>query len=124
MRRGIWAAGTLLPAFFLVLAGLARAGETGWPFYGGDAGGQRYSAAAEITPSNVSSLKPAWRFSTHDLATKGEAINHASFEDTPILADGKLFVCSPFNEVSALDPATGHDLALRSQSRFQPSLSE
>jgi quinoprotein glucose dehydrogenase len=68
MRWG--AAGAIL----LVLAGTARAAEPGWAFYGGDAGGQRYSAAAEITPANVANLKPAWRFSTHDLATKGEAI--------------------------------------------------
>jgi quinoprotein glucose dehydrogenase len=111
MRWG--AAGAIL----LVLAGTARAAEPGWAFYGGDAGGQRYSAAAEITPANVANLKPAWRFSTHDLATKGEAIYHASFEDTPILADGKLYVCSPFNEVSALDPGTGHEIW-----RFDPKV--
>jgi quinoprotein glucose dehydrogenase len=106
MKRGVWAAGAIL----LALAGTARAGEPGWAFYGGDAGGQRFSAAAEITPANVASLKSAWRFSTHDIATKGEAIYHASFEDTPILADGKLYVCSPFNEVSALDPGTGREI--------------
>jgi quinoprotein glucose dehydrogenase len=104
MRWG--AAGAIL----LALVGSVQAGEPGWGFYGGDAGGQRYSAAAEITPANVASLKPAWRFSTHDLATKGEAVYHASFENTPILADGKLYVCSPFNEVSALDPGTGREI--------------
>jgi len=113
MRRGVWVAGALV----LALAGTAKAGEPGWPFYGGDAGGQRYSAAAEITPANVASLKPAWRFSTHDMATKGQAIYHASFEDTPILADGKLYVCSPFNEVSALDPGTGREIW-----RFDPKV--
>ena len=111
MRWG--AAGAIL----LALAGTAQAGEPGWAFYGGDAGGQRYSAAAEITPANVANLKPAWRFSTHDLATKGEAVYHASFENTPILADGKLYVCSPFNEVSALDPGTGHEIW-----RFDPKV--
>jgi quinoprotein glucose dehydrogenase len=104
-------------ALVLALVGPAWAGEPGWPFYGGDAGGQRYSAAAEITPANVADLAIVWRFSTHDLATKGEMINHASFEDTPILADGRLYVCSPFNEVSALDPGTGREVW-----RFDPHI--
>src|SRR5579863_5958742 len=109
------------PGAILVLgiaaAVAAAAAEPGWQYYGGDAGGQRYSAAAQITPANVSSLKVAWMYSTRDLATKGDAIRHASFEDTPILADGKLYVCSPFDEVSALDPGTGKPLW-----RFDPKL--
>ncbi len=44
-------------------------------------------------------------------------MRHAAFEDTPILADGKLFVCSPFNEVSALDPGTGKQIW-----RFDPKI--
>ncbi len=44
-------------------------------------------------------------------------MQRASFEDTPILADGKLYVCSPFNEVSALDPGSGKQLW-----RYDPKL--
>ena len=113
---GVRVAG-LMAAAVLLTSVAARAAEPGWPNYGGDQGGQRYSAAAQITPSNIAGLKSAWTFSTHDLATKGEAVRHASFEDTPILAEGKLFVCSPFNEVSALDPGTGKELW-----RFDPKL--
>ena len=101
----------------VLLAPCVKAAEPGWPQYGGNERGQRYSAARQITPGNVASLAVAWRFSTGDLATKGKAINRASFEDTPILADGRLYVCSPFNEVSALDPATGRQLW-----RFDPKL--
>src|SRR5262245_1390926 len=36
----------------------------GWPAYGGDAGGSRYSAANEITRENVKDLKVAWQFRT------------------------------------------------------------
>ncbi|MBV9330789.1 MAG: hypothetical protein JOZ55_04480 [Alphaproteobacteria bacterium] len=53
-------------------------------------------------------LAQVWAYSTGDLKTKADAINRASFEDTPILADGRLYVCSPFNEVSAIDPGTGN----------------
>lgn len=101
----------------LLLVPCARAAEPGWPSYGGDSGGQRFSPARQITPDNVANLTEAWRFSTRDMATKGEAMKRASFEDTPILAEGRLYVCSPFDEVSALDPGTGRQLW-----RFDPKL--
>ena len=81
-----------------------------WAFYGSDEGGQRFSAATQVTPQNVSALQVAWTFSTHDVASKGNNIKHAAFEDTPIMAGGRVYVCSPFNEVFALDPATGRTL--------------
>ena len=74
--QGTRVAGVIATA--LLATGIARASDTGWSYYGGDQGGQRYSAAAQITPSNVTGLKPAWTFSTHDLATKGDAVRHAS----------------------------------------------
>lgn len=36
----------------------------GWPAYGGDKGGGRFSAASEITPSNVRQLSLAWTLRT------------------------------------------------------------
>lgn len=101
----------------LLVAPCAHAAEAGWNQYGGDAGGQRFSPARQITLANVTKLTQAWSFSTGDMATKGDVMKRASFENTPILADGKLFVCSPFNEVSALDPGTGKQLW-----RFDPKL--
>lgn len=89
-------------------APLAPAADVDWPYYGGDAGGQRYSSAAQITPGNVGDLKVAWTYSTG--AAKRHSLKRASFENTPILADGRLYVCSPFNRVSALDPGTGREL--------------
>jgi quinoprotein glucose dehydrogenase len=81
-----------------------------WPFYGADQGGQRYSPARQITPANVQGLRVAWTFSTGDLASKGAWIHHSSFEDTPLMVAGRVFVCSPYNEVFALDPGTGRKL--------------
>jgi len=98
------AVGALVAA--VLLAPCAHASEPGWGYYGGDAGGQRFSPARQITPANVATLTQAWSFSTGDMATKGDVMKRASFENTPILADGRLYVCSPFNEVSALDPLT------------------
>lgn len=84
--------------------------DTEWSHYGGDAGGQRYSPAAQITPANVQGLKVAWTYSTGEMARHPEAMDHAAFENTPILAGGRLYVCSQFNAVSALDPVTGKPL--------------
>jgi len=88
-----------------------------WPFYGGDEGGQRYSPASQITPNNVKNLRVAWTYSTGDLASKPAATKNAAFEDTPIMVGGRLFVSTPFNEVSALDPGTGRQLW-----RYDPKL--
>src|SRR5579862_4503349 len=101
----------------VLTAPCARAADAGWLAYGGDERGQRFSAAAQITPANVAHLQQAWSFSTGDLASKGDVIKRASFENTPILAGGRLYVCSSFNEVSALDPGTGRQLW-----RFDPKV--
>jgi quinoprotein glucose dehydrogenase len=91
--------------------------DVDWPYYGADAGGQRYSTAAQITPANVKALKVAWTFSTGDAAGKGLLQRDFAFEDTPILAGGRLYVCASFNAVSALDPATGKPIW-----RFDPNV--
>ena len=103
----------------LLLAGPAWAGAAGWPQYGGDQGGQRHSPAAQITPANVGKLRQAWSYSTGALTRHARAIDASAFENTPILDEGKLFVCSPFDEVSALDPGTGRQIW-----RFDPHVSD
>ena len=80
---------------------------SGWSNYGNDAGGHRFSSAAQITADNVADLEMAWQFSTDDLQTKQSAIGRSIAEATPILADDVLVFCTPFNDVIALDPATG-----------------
>ena len=92
----------LLVAAFVFLVAHASAAEPGWQYYGGDQGGQRFSAGRQITSANVTSLQVAWSYSTGDMASKGDAMKRASFEDTPVLADGRLYVCSPFDEAAVL----------------------
>lgn len=93
------------------------AADAGWAHYGGDAGGQRYSSAAQVTPENIKRLKLAWSWSSGDMKARAEAMGKSAFEATPILAGGRLFVCSPFNVAAALDPETGRELW-----RFDPKL--
>jgi len=83
----------------------------GWPHYGGDAGGQRYSSADQITPANVDRLEVAWVYRHGDVSDGQGAVPSATnFEATPILVDGRLVFCTPFNRVVALDPGTGREL--------------
>jgi quinoprotein glucose dehydrogenase len=98
------AAVAALPA--LTFAAGAAAQE--WPSYGGDPGGQRFSGATQITPQNVGRLAPAWIFHTGEHRPAGP--KGSSFKDTPILADGKLLVCTSTDRVFALDPLTGRAL--------------
>src|SRR5580658_3844133 len=97
----------------VILCGLGArdcAGQTkdiGWPNYGNDPGGARYSEARQIDASNVGQLKVAWTFRTGALDEKRDLNEKATFETTPILVDGKLYLSTPWGQVFALDPATG-----------------
>src|SRR5215469_14493740 len=63
---------------------------TEWAAYGNDAGGTRYSAAAQITRENVKDLRLAWVMRTGDfLGERGR------FEATPLLVRGTLYVSTP-----------------------------
>ena len=78
-----------------------------WTAYGGDPQGTRYSAARQITPDNVGQLEIAWTFRTGALEGHDDILNDMAFETTPILVEDKLIFCTQFNEVIALDPASG-----------------
>src|SRR5262245_38410014 len=93
----------------IVLAALvaADAQENDWPAYGRDAGGSRYSPLAQIDRTNVERLKIAWTYRTGAGEVKALSARIATFEATPILIDGLLYLTTPYNRVIALDPATG-----------------
>ncbi|MGH8698610.1 MAG: hypothetical protein ACREVS_19140, partial [Burkholderiales bacterium] len=93
----------------LAVSGAAPAAETGegWPSYGGDPGGTRYSRLAQITPGNVARLRQAWAYRSGDVSDGSGEISKTSFQATPILLGDALYFCTPFNRVVALDAATG-----------------
>jgi quinoprotein glucose dehydrogenase len=94
--------GILLLWHYLAIANAQTAAPAGagWPTYGGDAGGSRYSASAQINKENVSRLKVAWVFHTR--------INpEGSLETTPILFKNSLYLSSPTDHVYSIDPTTG-----------------
>ena len=80
-----------------------------WPYYGGDAGGSRYSKLSQINKSNVANLRIAWEFHTGDVSDGSANRRKSAFETTPIVANGTMYFTTPFNRVVALDPETGRE---------------
>lgn len=83
--------------------------DLSWTNVGGDAGHLRHSALRQLTPETVGHLQEAWTYRTGEVARRGKLINRSKFQATPILAAGNLVLCTPFNRVIALDPATGQE---------------
>jgi quinoprotein glucose dehydrogenase len=85
----------------------SAAPDAGWPSYGGDPGGMRYSPASQVNRENVARLAPAWTYRTGALDAKTEMVRKAAFESTPILVENRLLLTTPYDHVVALDPARG-----------------
>ncbi len=102
-----WALGLLGAGYTAAQQPLPRGAA--WPAYGGDAGGQRYSTAAQITPANISGLRIAWEFHTGALATERPSRSEAAFEATPIIENRTLYLDTPFDDVIAVDAVTGRE---------------
>ncbi len=92
----------------LILAAPLLAQE--WPYYGGDSGGTKYSPLKQITPANVGGLRVAWEFHTGDVSDGKTYAVRSSFEATPLVIDGVMYVTTPFNRLIALDPETGKQI--------------
>jgi len=98
----------------VVLSVLTLASENAfsqeWSSYGADPGGTRYSPANQINTGNVRKLKKAWTYRTGEFDPKDPATQGGSYEATPILVDGMLYVSSPYARVFAIDPTTGKEI--------------
>jgi len=79
-----------------------------WPAYA-NGGGTRFSPLAGIDRSNVARLKVAWTFHTGESSFATDAEQKSTFEVTPIVVDGTMYLSTGFNKVIALDAATGKE---------------
>ncbi len=73
----------------------------------------------DLSPDTAARLKVAWTADTHATPPNARAEKIAAFEATPVFADGQLFVITPFNQVIAMDPATGAE-----RWRFDPRVAD
>lgn len=106
MRAGFLV--SLVCTVFTSTCWAASTAESGWPAYGGDAGGTRYSALSQINASNVGQLQVAWVFRTGELGRGVKDWSRSAFEATPILYDGTLYLTTSSTDVVAVDAASGN----------------
>lgn len=86
----------------------AETQQVNWAHYGNDVGGSRFAALDQINRNNVKNLKEAWRFRTGDFTT-GTG-NGAEDQLTPLQIGDKVFLCTPHNNIFALNADTGQQL--------------
>jgi len=95
----------LFAAFAALLASCAHQPASNnvaeWPSYGKDYSNQRFSQLTQINRDNVGQLAPAWTYQSGVKAT---------FQATPIVVDGVMYLSLPYNHVVALDAKTGQQL--------------
>jgi quinohemoprotein ethanol dehydrogenase len=75
-----------------------------WVTYGGNLFNQRYSSLTQINTGNVAQLKGAWTYKT------GAVSNATSFESSPVVVGGVMYLTGPQSQVYALDAKTGRQL--------------
>jgi alcohol dehydrogenase (cytochrome c) len=82
---------------------LKAAAETrgDWLHYGRDYTQQRFSPLDQINRQSVQRLVPKWIYQTGSAAT---------FQTTPLVADGVMYLTAPFSHVVAVNAKTGREL--------------
>ncbi len=81
-----------------------------WPAFAGGKGGPHYSPLTQITPENVHALELVWEHRSGDMHPGSAEHAGTSFQANPIVVDGVLYYCTPFQRAFALDPETGREL--------------
>ncbi len=90
-------------------AALAQDNTGGWPVWGGDAGGTRFSPLKDITRDNIDKLEVAWEYHTGDSSELKPDMPPSSFLATPVLHNNTLYFCSGLSRAFALDAETGQE---------------
>ena len=72
-----------------------------WPSFGRDYTSQRFSPITQINQQNVKNLVKAWQFKSGVIG---------SFQTTPIVQNGVMYLSLPYNHVVALDAKSGQEL--------------
>lgn len=80
-----------------------------WHAYGRTGWGQRYSPLDQITPENVDQLEVAWHYHTGDISQPGDPVE-TTFQVTPLKIGELLYLCTPHQNVIALDATTGEEV--------------
>ncbi|POU68993.1 membrane-bound PQQ-dependent dehydrogenase, glucose/quinate/shikimate family [Pantoea sp. PSNIH4] len=77
--------------------------------YGNTPGGSRFVALDQITRDNVKDLKVAWTFHTGDVPDSPTG-NGAEDQQTPLQIGDRIYMCTPHNNVIAVDADSGKQI--------------
>jgi outer membrane protein assembly factor BamB len=88
-------------ALLAVFSAAALSGQTDWPAYGNDPGGTKYSPLNQINSRNAGKLTRVWTYR----GDKG-----GTFEVTPVVAGGMMYLSTSTQRVVALNPETGTEI--------------
>jgi quinoprotein glucose dehydrogenase len=89
---------------------LSSGGTADWPQYGRDQEGTRYSPVDQVNRGNVAYLKKAWEYHTGDFSDGSGGRPETTFQATPILVEGVLYLATVYGRVIALNPETGAEI--------------
>ncbi len=78
-------------------------GGKNWLMYGRDYTNQRWSPLAQVNTATVRNLRVAWMYQT-GISRLG------SFENSPVVVDGVMYVTTPYDVAMAVDARTGKEL--------------
>ena len=80
-----------------------------WRAYGSDVEGTKYSPLDQIAANNFNELQVVWRQSVLPDAVRGDRDLEASVaaQNTPLMADGRLYISTGLGTIAALDATTG-----------------
>lgn len=81
-----------------------------WPQYGRNQEGTRYTPLNQINRDNVAYLRKAWEYHTGDFSDGSDGRPETTFQATPILVDGVLYLATVYGRVIALNPETGAEI--------------
>lgn len=82
--------------------------QKNWEHYGNTVEGSRFVALDQITRDNVKDLKVAWTYRTGDIAYSNG--NGAEDQQTPLQVGNRIFLCTPHNNVIAVDADSGKEI--------------
>ena len=89
-----------------VVAPVGAGAGADWTTYGGNLFNQRFSALTQINAGNVSTLGGVCTFHTTEEGVDRDLLPASSFESSPIVIDGIMYLSGPQSQVWALDATT------------------
>lgn len=83
--------------------------QKNWDNYGSNAQGERFAALDQINKTNVQNLEVAWTYRHGDIPDSPNGLGREDL-NTPLQIGNHVYLCTPNNNIVALDATTGKQL--------------